>query len=187
MFQFDKKQDELDCLFNNQRILSGIQVSVNIDSHSTLFLGFKSASESTVEDHRGTYKEYRYQYSDEMETVTAAITFRCYDSFMTTFVDAAIKNDELFKKQAYFSPQQAINITIANLMEEYQAMANYQHKDWWTRPFFTNNIKEVPERTQSLLLKNDNNYFHLFLHFMAGITRLVPLPLFLERQKTLSN
>ncbi|WHX99769.1 Sip1-related alpha-galactosidase [Neobacillus sp. DY30] len=161
MFQFDKKQDELDCLFHNQRILAGIQVSVNLDSHSTLSLDFKTAEENTVEDDLGTYKEYSYHYSDDLETVTAALTFRCYDSFMTTFVNASIKNDELFKKQAYFAPQQAITITIANLMEEYQAMANYQHKDWWTRPFFTNDIKEIPERTQSLLLKNDNSYFHL--------------------------
>lgn len=161
MFQFDKKQDVLDCLYHNQRILSGIQVSVNLDSHSTLSLDFKTAEENTVEDDRSTYKEYSYHYSDDLETVTAALTFRCYGSFMTTFVNASIKNDELFKKQAYFTPQQAITITITNLMEEYQAMANYQHKDWWTRPFFTNNIKEIPERTQSLLLKNDNSYFHL--------------------------
>ena len=161
MLQFEKTQDGLDCLFHNQRILSGIQVSVNIDSHSDLFLDFKSSEESTADDHIGTYKEYRYQYCDEGERVTAAVTFRCYDSFITTFVDAGIKNDELFKKQVYFSPQQAINISIANLMDEYQAMANYQHKDWWTRPFFTNNIKEVPERTQSLLLKDDHHYYHL--------------------------
>ena len=161
MFQFQQKQDGLQCLLNNETILAGIQVSANFTSQANQCLDLKSSEEGAGEDQLGVYKEYRYEFRDGFESISATLRFRCYDSFITTFVDATIKNEELFKKQAFFSPQHAVTITIKNMMEVYEIMANYQHKDWWTRPFFTKNIAEIPERTQSLLLKNEQNYYHL--------------------------
>jgi raffinose synthase len=161
MFQFQQNQNELHCLLNNQKVLSGIQVSANLDNQSIQSLELKKLDESTGEDHLGFYTEYRSEFSDHAETVNTKLRFRRYDSFITAFVDAEINNEELFKKQSFFAPQRAINITINNMMEEYEVMANYQHKDWWTRPFFTNNIQEVPERTQSLLLRSEKEYFHI--------------------------
>ena len=161
MFQFQQIQDELKCLLNNETIISGILVSANLTDHSNLDLNFKESAESTGKDHLGAYTEYRYQFHDKLELLSATLRFRCYDSFIAAFVDSAIKNEELFKRQSFFLPHNAINLTIKNIPEPYEIIANYQHKDWWTRPFFTKNIREVPARTQSLLLKNEQRYYHL--------------------------
>ncbi|MEH7745377.1 Sip1-related alpha-galactosidase [Neobacillus drentensis] len=162
MFQFQQNHNELQCHLNNKTVLSGVQVSINLDTQSLQNLELKTIEESTGEDHLGFYTEYRSSYSDNDDTVITKLRFRCYASFITAFVDADVNNEELFKKQAFFSPQRAINITINNLMEDYEIMANYQHKEWWTRPFFTDNIREIPERTQSLLLRSEKEeYYHM--------------------------
>ncbi|MGG3468193.1 Sip1-related alpha-galactosidase [Neobacillus pocheonensis] len=161
MFQFKQKQDEQTCLFNHQRIFSDIQVSINHDGKTNQSLELKKVEEGTGADNLGEFRKYLFNFCDHTETVAATLTFNCYESFITTFVDAVIKNEELFKKQVFFSAKHAINITINNVMEDYEIMANYQHKDWWTRPFFTKDIQELPERTQSLLVKNEETYYHL--------------------------
>ncbi|MDQ0972560.1 raffinose synthase [Neobacillus niacini] len=160
MFQIEQNQNILQCLYHNQPIFSGIQVTVTLENQSKLPLNFKTVSDRTGQNHLGTYNEYSYLFADETETVSAVLKLQCYGAFIAAFVEAAIQNDELFKKQQYFAAQQAIDITILSLKEELEIMANYQHKDWWTRPFFTNNIKEIPGRTQSMLIKSDKNYYH---------------------------
>lgn len=37
-------------------------------------------------------------------------------------------------------------------------LAIYQHKEWWVRPSFPERLKDVPERTQLLLIKGDEEY-----------------------------
>ncbi|WP_223591772.1 Sip1-related alpha-galactosidase [Neobacillus bataviensis] len=170
MFQFQQKEDDQQCLFDQKRIFSEIQVSINLEGKSNQSLELEKVEEGSGADKLGEYKQYLFNFCDETETITAALTFNCYESFITTFVNASIKNEELFKKQLFFSAKHAVTITINKLMEDYEIMANYQHKDWWTRPFFTKNIQELPERTQSLLLKNEQNYYH-FLPVCDEISR----------------
>jgi raffinose synthase len=40
-------------------------------------------------------------------------------------------------------------------------MAVYQHKDWWTRPFFERDITKLPDKTQSLLWQSADRYYYL--------------------------
>lgn len=44
--------------------------------------------------------------------------------------------------------------------------AQYQHRDWWSRPEFGKDFSNVPERTQSLFAKYSDGYAHLLP--MAG-------------------
>ncbi|MDN4073000.1 Sip1-related alpha-galactosidase [Fictibacillus terranigra] len=161
MFQFQFKQDQFQCFSNGEALMSGIQVSINVDSERDQRLPFTKMEEVTGEDHLGEFHEYHCFFNEETLAVQAVLRFRAYPSFVLAFVDATIENEQTFKKQTYFSAKDAIKITMEEWPEKYKLMANYQHKDWWTRPYFGTDIRKLPDRTQSLLLKSAQRYYHM--------------------------
>ena len=55
-----------------------------------------------------------------------------------------------FGPQAYFDSREGI-VYHLDIPETERFLAVYQHKDWWVRPAFFSDIKELPDRTQLLL------------------------------------
>lgn len=63
----------------------------------------------------------------------------------------------LFAKGRYLDGGKSAGVGV--VLEGFrQAVAIYQHKDWWLRPAFCDIIEQVPARTQLLLLRRDNGY-----------------------------
>ncbi|MDF2613757.1 MAG: raffinose synthase [Clostridia bacterium] len=52
-----------------------------------------------------------------------------------------------------------------------RALANYLSEDWWTKPFHTSNLADVPARTQSLLCKNKSNTYLYMLPVCSENTK----------------
>lgn len=66
----------------------------------------------------------------------------------------------LFGLQNYLDAREGISFA-AEITGADKMTAVYQHKDWWIRPAFPEKFAEIPERTQMLLLKGEQNYLVL--------------------------
>lgn len=63
-----------------------------------------------------------------------------------------------FGPQKYYEAKKGMSYEIA-IPEFEKGLAVYQHKDWWVRPAFAEEINKVPDRTQLLLFRQEDCYF----------------------------
>jgi raffinose synthase len=144
-----------------QSVLSQIGVTVTLDTGSTIPLLYSASDETTGIDERGAYTETNQTYRNEEETALVQLRLRSYDTYVLTFVQGELISVSDFGKQLCFAAQNGIILHIEEMGQVDGLMANYQHKDWWTRPHFDHEWSTLPERTQSLLWSKDTAYFHL--------------------------
>ncbi|MDR6553139.1 Sip1-related alpha-galactosidase [Paenibacillus qinlingensis] len=146
-----------------QSVLGRIRVTVTTDNGSALPL-LSSESEVTAgSDERGAYTETNQIFRGENDTAVVQLRFRAYDSVVLASVQGELINANDFGRQLCFAAQNGIIIHAQDMEEVDGLMANYQHKDWWTRPHFNHDWSTLPERTQSLLWRKgkDASYYHL--------------------------
>lgn len=66
-----------------------------------------------------------------------------------------------FRENDYFETESPILINVEFEENVERFCAQYQHRDWWTRPSFGNSFDEIPKRTESLMLKYAEEYGYL--------------------------
>ncbi len=122
-------------------------------------IGLVQGGESAVrsgEDVVGSYREMRTVYKDEEGKTSVAIRVREYGEMSLVWASGVLENGNAFGSQRCFDADAGIVITVAPLEGVSRYMANYQHKDWWTRPIFGSDPAALPARTQSLLWQSDS-------------------------------
>ena len=153
---------KVDVLNGEKILLRSISPRLEMEDGTTY--EFEQASEFVTNqnvDSMGTYTDYCVKYDKKDENgntnVEACITFRCYEDRMCVFVKASRKNVVFMNKQT-FKAFKGIKLVVESLNNAEGIMANYLYCDWWTRPFFTSNIGDIPARTQAMLWKNNGMY-----------------------------
>lgn len=142
-------------------MFGGIHIALNLDEHDKRNLMFNKVSTEKGSSKLGDYTEYKCQYIEETGGNQVELIFQSYADFTAVYVEAGLEEGKLFQSQSSFTAKHAVTITLNGEPENYQLMANYQHKDWWTRPFFGEDLSKIPEKTQSLLLKTTDTYYHM--------------------------
>lgn len=156
-----QSQNSFQLLQDQETLFNGMQVKLNLDHQGELLLPFKEVKSEEGTNHLGDYVEHKCFYQDQESGHKATISFQCFTDFTIAHVHAQLEEGRLFQSIPYLAPDNPVSITVQYLPENYQLMANYQHKDWWTRPHFGEDIQELPDKTQSLLIKTEENYYHL--------------------------
>jgi hypothetical protein len=144
-------------------ILEGIDLSVKLDNHSEIKLKINETHNNSQQTTNGDkeFTELIHKFSDDDENISLELRFELFKDLVLTFIDVQIKNERMMSRHTYLAPESSIVIHVKGLGTVTGLMANYQHKDWWTRPHFSTDLSTLPERTQSLLWKNDENYYYL--------------------------
>lgn len=163
MFSLKKEQNRLICLNDKQIVLEDIEVSASLYNGGERELSLHSLSTEQGEDCLGRYQRSVCHYEQEADAVQADLIVTCYERRLIVRVRAGIENKNAFGPQQYFSPEKAITIKIKNIPELEHLMANYRHKPWWCRPFFSSRIQELPPLTQSLLWQDGTKQYGQFL------------------------
>lgn len=159
MFKLSKHENVVQMHLGDRKWIDNISVEAVIDRFDRRILGLRSLSEKC--DHGpDPIAEYTLRFKDGEERIVADLIFRCRRSSFALRVDAQIENEERFKRQRHFAPRDGIIITFREGLGDYRFMANYQHKDWWTRPRFGKGALDVPPRTLSLLMGGEFGYGH---------------------------
>jgi raffinose synthase len=152
-------KDTVNLIVAGEVVLHNLSVSVTLDDHSIVEL----KNIETVKDENLSEDciETLYRFSDEEGTVLLTLRLKSYHDIILSFVDVHIKNERMQSRHKYLAPEGSISIHVESLGAIDGLMANYQHKDWWTRPHFSTNLSLLPERTQSLLWKREDLYYYL--------------------------
>lgn len=146
-----------------QSVLGCIGVTVTPDSGPALSLLYRASEVTAGSDERGAFTETNQIFRNESDTAVVQLRFRAYDSVVLASVQGELINANDFGRQLCFAAQNGIIIHAQDMEQVDGLMANYQHKDWWTRPHFDHEWSTLPERTQSLLWRKgkEASYFHL--------------------------
>ncbi|WP_052487923.1 Sip1-related alpha-galactosidase [Gordoniibacillus kamchatkensis] len=147
--------------YKNETVFGAVSVSVRLDGRAPFQLDYQGCELQEGEDRFGGYAEYRHAFRSDDEKVGVRLTLRCYSHFALAYVDGAIEHANDFGTQRSFAPAGGISVTIKPEAAVRGLLANYQHKDWWTRPHFNPDMSQLPERTQSLLWQTDTAYYQL--------------------------
>jgi raffinose synthase len=142
-------------------VLGHISISVTPDSGPVIPLSCRTSEVASGSDTHGDYQEINHTFTNDENTAVVELRLRAYDSFVFASVEGQFNNANDFGKQLCFAGQSGIILHAQGMAEPDGLMANYQHKDWWTRPHFNREWASLPERTQSLLWSQDSTYYHL--------------------------
>ncbi|ETI67511.1 Sip1-related alpha-galactosidase [Neobacillus vireti] len=166
-------KNELNLLVKGQTVLQGLNPSVTLDDHSRHGLVFRNTSESTIPSGNGeeSYHEIIHVFSDQAEEISLALKFKIYQDIVFAYIDVKITNERIQNRHKYLAPEGGIIIHVAGLGPVKGLMANYQHKDWWTRPHFSTELETLPERTQSFLWKTDEEFYYYLLPVVDKVYR----------------
>lgn len=98
------------------------------------------------------------------ETVTGRLTMQSQEASAIFRIQADITQKQpLFGPQNYFHEDRAVTLTLKPAFDT-PAMGIYQHKDWWLRPTFVPDLKELPGRTQLVIAKQGEQYIVLMAY-----------------------
>ncbi|WP_051250418.1 Sip1-related alpha-galactosidase [Paenibacillus harenae] len=150
-------------IFDGERaVLSGFNLTAALDSGEKR-LDFISLEQRQDADGLGDYREYARLYQDRAEQpeVVVKLKLRFYSRFVLAFVEGEIISENDFGNHRAFAPDNGITLKLGKPERIEGLLANYQHKDWWTRPHFDTDLKTLPSRTLSLLWRTDAAYYHL--------------------------
>jgi len=152
----------LNLTVEDKRVLQDISISVRLDNNSKVNLPLVDTKKRIVEDEKagGNFTELLHTFTKEGD-ISFVLRFRFVNDIIFAYVDTLIVNERMQSRHRYFAPESGIEIKVKGLGHIEGLMANYQHKDWWTRPHFSTNLSTLPDRTQSLLWKANGSYYHL--------------------------
>ncbi|WP_158289570.1 Sip1-related alpha-galactosidase [Paenibacillus flagellatus] len=101
------------------------------------------------------------RFADEEGNIRVDVRFDVREQGVLMYVDGTVDNASPFGRQRTFAPTDGIVVRFAALPGLTGLMANYQHKDWWTRPYFRPDLRTLPGKTLSLLWRTERTYGHL--------------------------
>jgi hypothetical protein len=140
--------------------MEGIQFQLNLNQSNHIDVDLVTKEISEGRNHFGQFTRYEYS-AKENDRFDFSFTLDCYEQFVHAFVDVTIHHERLFARNDYLPSENGVVIKVKSLGNLKGLMANYRHKDWWTRPHFKHDLSTLPDRTQSLLWKSENSYYHI--------------------------
>ncbi|MBS4220901.1 alpha-galactosidase [Bacillus sp. FJAT-49711] len=102
-----------------------------------------------------------HYFSNDESGINLEVMIKKYGKIIALYVGAKIKNERDQARHRYFAAEKSISLLVQDIDLIDGLMANYQHKDWWTRPYFKNDLSQMPERTISLLMKSKSEYHYI--------------------------
>lgn len=171
MYNLEYDKTQLGLLFAGRRITGTITPSLALDDGRRVHPALTTTETVAGEDRLGPYTEHRLRYEDAAETVRLVVSFRIYGATLVASVAVTtLGGNNIGVRASGLAPVGGVTLHVADLGEVDGLMANYLHKDWWTRPHFDTDLAALPSRTQSLVWRasEDGVYHHVLC--VAGDT-----------------
>ncbi|HZG57134.1 Sip1-related alpha-galactosidase [Paenibacillus sp.] len=150
-------------------ILENIAVSLRLHDGRNVALPFASfeeaAEDASVPSRLGARQIQRVVFAADEGRTYAKLELAAAGAGAALFVRAHVHNRELFRDRVTLASEAGVVVHVGNAPGLTSLMANYQHKDWWTRPHVDPNLAALPPRTLSLLWRAGE----------AGYAQLLPM------------
>lgn len=161
MFQFMNYENAIQCTLDDTPVLSGLSIKVKLDNGEESDLHLSTSFRGEATGSNGSYTEYDYLYTDKADMITVNLKLHSFEKQVAVYIHVQVANEQPYGRQRSLAAENGIMIIIEQLSDVLGLMANYRHKDWWTRPHFDINYRTLPPRTQSLLWKTNQGYYQL--------------------------
>ncbi|WP_309120470.1 Sip1-related alpha-galactosidase [Paenibacillus sp.] len=150
----------------SRTILENIGVSARLYDGAEPALAFASLEEapevSVASPRLRAERVQRAVFADADGRVEARLELAACGEAAALYVVATAANRELFRDRVTFAAEGGVSVRFGSAPGLASLLANYQHKDWWTRPHVDPNLSALPPRTLSLLWRtSDGAYAHL--------------------------
>ncbi|MDI4648210.1 Sip1-related alpha-galactosidase [Cohnella hashimotonis] len=146
---------------DGQAIWASCTVRLNEPGGVPAELRLPSVSDVSTNGDKNTLNETRYAFADEKGGTRVTFIIRQKGDCVTGHVEAELANENVFGSQRTFAQANAIELRLDAGAVPGRWMAVYQHKDWWTRPAFGADWRDIPMRTQSLLCGDGERYLQV--------------------------
>jgi raffinose synthase len=160
MFQLEQDQQMVSITHNGHVVMGDLQFECFLDESNGVALQLIDQKIEEKVDHLGEYLRYEYLYKAN-ERISFSFILHCYEHIVHAYTDVNIESERLFGRNESLSPEYGVVIKVKKIGDIQGLMANYRHKDWWTRPYFKKELSSLPSRTQSLLWNDKRSYYHL--------------------------
>jgi len=165
MYRFALGEDgRVDLAVEGEALLRGISVAARLRDGRQLELALLPID-------TGTDSGEEVQFEDADGIVHARLKLVIHGGQAAVLLQADIRNKELFRDRVTFAPEHGVAVRLRELPGLAGLMANYQHKDWWTRPYFGEDPSCLPPRTQSLLWRTHGGDFRHLLPVCGDVFR----------------
>lgn len=142
---------KLELLQRNSVILTADSATVKTSANELFTSPFPNATEQT-----GGAK-FRLDTGDG--SCSAELNVECHEHTAVFRLAAQIPETvPVFGYQKFLSEKNSVTLRMS-VPESGPYTALYQHKEWWIRPEFCENIRQIPQCSQLLLWKTEETYF----------------------------
>lgn len=101
-----------------------------------------------------------YSFIHEEQKISAAVSLETEEGITIGEVEV-FKENHPFRENFNLVCKAPVQISIEFDEVPAKLCAQYQHRDWWSRPAFPGSFEEIPERTQSLFLKGTEQFGYI--------------------------
>lgn len=161
MFSIKSIDGKLDILHNSKSVIKDIVPFIHFEDEPEITPVYKDYTIEEQDNTEGKGTKYHFEYAYNDGKVSLALDMICRDELLITEMSLTCEAEQIGGKDRGLLPVGGIGLKVGSISNIQGGMANYMHKDWWTRPYFGKDAFELPPKTQSLLWKTEDEYYHL--------------------------
>lgn len=138
---------------NAETIFQGMEVYVQLDGGKRIQLREKNDGNEN--------KASVMHFHHEEKKINLSLERKEKKNKTYLFLKGGIQNEDPLVKSECFASEHAVIIKIKDRKNINGLMAHYRFNEWWTRPYFEKTFVHLPERTQSLLWRENGSYLYM--------------------------
>ena len=162
MYDVEIESQKVQVTFQDETVLSGLAPVLTLDDGSVIRPDLVDRSSDERSDPLGNFVLYRLTYRDAGETLELTLSFKAYAETMVVSAGfSSLKGGGIGSRAKGLAAFGGLRLDVQGMGDVRGLMANYLHKDWWTRPHFGADIRALPPRTQSVVWRTGGLYHHL--------------------------
>lgn len=103
-----------------------------------------------------------FEYTAESEEISLSLDFEICGNIMKLRVSSQCAKSRFpFAKGYFFKPDCAVRINIESAGDIDGLVGSHRYSEYWTRPYYGEQISDMPYDTQALLWKGFNEYYYM--------------------------
>lgn len=151
MLEMLEKNSQLILSDGRSPILEGIEILARLEDGQESALSFISMKKTSPSAASLVFRAADSRIEAQLEIMMKG-------NHAVVYVRAEIQHDEGYRDRRSFAANHGLVLRIHKIPDVDGLMANYQHKDWWTRPYFNKNPNTLPAKTLSLLWRSGQRF-----------------------------
>jgi len=146
--------------YGQEKLFDSIVPVIKVDTRESIIPAYQGCSWREGMDGTVKWREATLDYEVSELGVRVCAVLRLYDEYLLFHSTYESDWEVVGSKCVQLDATGGLVWSFGNGVTVDAVMGCYRHKEWWTRPYF-GAMAQLPERTQSLLWKQGEEYIHI--------------------------